>query len=67
MILGLDHIGVVVKDLKKAIRVLEKLSLAAGERETIEHLKVAVAFSGRWESNRTNFSHDRSITNSQSI
>jgi methylmalonyl-CoA/ethylmalonyl-CoA epimerase len=42
--LGLDHIGVVVKDLQKAIGVLEKLSLTVGERETIEHLKVAVAF-----------------------
>jgi methylmalonyl-CoA epimerase len=44
MILGLDHIGVVVKDLQKAIGVLEQLSLAVGEKETIEHLKVAVAF-----------------------
>ena|SRR3990172_6043042 len=44
MILGLDHIGVVVKDLQKAIGVLENLNLAVGERETIEHLKVAVAF-----------------------
>jgi methylmalonyl-CoA epimerase len=44
MILGLDHIGVVVKDLQKAIGLLENLSLAVGERETIEHLKVAVAF-----------------------
>ncbi len=44
MILGLDHIGVVVKDLQKAIGVLENLSLAVGERETIEHLKVAIAF-----------------------
>jgi methylmalonyl-CoA epimerase len=44
MILGLDHIGVVVKDLKKATRVLENLSLAVGETEEIEHLKVAVAF-----------------------
>ena len=44
MILGLDHIGVVVKDLKKAIGLLENLSLTVGEREDIEHLKVAVAF-----------------------
>jgi methylmalonyl-CoA epimerase len=44
MILGLDHIGVVVKDLKKAIGLLENLSLTVGERETIDHLKVAVAF-----------------------
>jgi methylmalonyl-CoA epimerase len=44
MILGLDHIGVVVKDLQKATQVLENLSLAVGEKETIEHLKVAVAF-----------------------
>jgi methylmalonyl-CoA epimerase len=44
MIIGLDHIGVVVKDLQKAIGVLENLNLAVGERETIEHLKVAVAF-----------------------
>lgn len=44
MILGLDHIGVVVKDLQKAIRFLEKLGLTAGEMETIDHLNVAVAF-----------------------
>lgn len=44
MILGLDHIGVVVKDLQKATRVFDNLSLVVGERETIEHLKVAVAF-----------------------
>jgi methylmalonyl-CoA epimerase len=44
MILGLDHIGVVVKDLQKATEVLENLNLAVGEKETIEHLKVAVAF-----------------------
>ena len=44
MILGLDHIGVVVKDLQKAIGLLENLSLTVGEREDIEHLKVAVAF-----------------------
>jgi methylmalonyl-CoA/ethylmalonyl-CoA epimerase len=44
MIVSLDHIGVVVKDLQKATRVFENLSLAVGERETIEHLKVAVAF-----------------------
>ena len=43
MILGLDHIGVVVKDLKKAI-LLEHLNLTVGEREEIGHLKVAVAF-----------------------
>lgn len=44
MILGLDHIGVVVKDLKKAIGLLEHLNLTVGEREEIEHLKVAVVF-----------------------
>lgn len=44
MILGLDHIGVVVKDLKKAIELLEHLNLTVGEREEIGHLKVAVAF-----------------------
>ena len=44
MILGLDHIGVVVKDLQKAIGLFENLSLTVGEKEEIEHLKVAVAF-----------------------
>jgi methylmalonyl-CoA epimerase len=44
MILGLDHIGVVVKDLSKAIQLFETLGLTVGEKETIEHLNVDVAF-----------------------
>lgn len=44
MILGLDHIGIVVKDLPKAIQLFEKMGLTVSERETIEPLKVAVAF-----------------------
>jgi len=44
MILGIDHIGVVVKDLQKAIGLLEIFGLTVSGREDIEHLKVAVAF-----------------------
>lgn len=44
MIKGIDHIGIVVKDLEKAIEVQEKLGLTVSGREDIAHLHVSVAF-----------------------
>jgi methylmalonyl-CoA/ethylmalonyl-CoA epimerase len=44
MILSIDHIGIVVKDLQKAIRLLENLGLTVSDKEEIGHLKVEVAF-----------------------
>ena len=40
----IDHIGIVVRDLEKAIKLLENLDLRVSRREDIEHLKVRVAF-----------------------
>jgi methylmalonyl-CoA/ethylmalonyl-CoA epimerase len=44
MIESIDHIGIVVKDLEKAIRIYEGLGLKVSGREDIEYLKVRVAF-----------------------
>ena len=44
MIENIDHIGIVVKDLGKGIRLHENLGLKVSRREDIKHLKVRVAF-----------------------
>jgi len=41
----IDHIGIVVRDLEKAIKLLENLDLRVSRREDIEHLKVRWHFS----------------------
>jgi len=41
---GIDHIGIVVKDLEKAVRLHESLGLSVSGRERLEHLQVEVAF-----------------------
>lgn len=44
MIKDIDHIGIVVKDLEKAIRLHRNLGLKIVGREDMEHLKVQTAF-----------------------
>ncbi len=41
---NIDHIGIVVRNLEKAIKLLKNLGLKVSRREDIEHLKVRVAF-----------------------
>jgi len=41
---GIDHIGIVVKDLIKALRLHENLGLSISGKERLEHLQVEVAF-----------------------
>jgi len=44
MVRNLDHIGIAVKDLKKAIGVMESLGMKVGERAKVEEVMVEVAF-----------------------
>lgn len=44
MVLNMDHLGIAVKDMQKAIGVLERLGLSVGDRARVESVMVEVAF-----------------------
>jgi methylmalonyl-CoA epimerase len=44
MMENINHIGIVVKDLEKAVRLHENLGLSVSGTERLEHLQVEVAF-----------------------